>query len=199
MRASLSRSRPPPSCGARLPASQRSSACRRLRPAGRAVSRPGASAGAWPTRRRACPCASGPRRRPRAAAASARSARAAGGRSPQVEQHGQLARDRDDRLVVAAAGPDPLGKSQGPLPKSTGSKPIDQNGVPDCVLHRQESPVPGDPLLRRRNRDPCRMRIFMPREGAVTHLERQRDRRVGSPTVAIRLAGPNSGSSHRYN
>ena len=44
-----------------------------------------------------------------------------------------------DRFALAAHP----GKSQGPPPKSTGSKPIDQTGVPDRVLHNKNplSPV----------------------------------------------------------
>ena len=38
-----------------------------------------------------------------------------------------------DRYALAAHP----GKSQGPPPKSTGSEPIVQNGVPDCVLHNK--------------------------------------------------------------
>ncbi len=33
-------------------------------------------------------------------------------------------------------------ESQGPPPKSTGSKPIDQNGVPDRVLHNKDPLCP---------------------------------------------------------
>ena len=43
-----------------------------------------------------------------------------------------------DRYALAAHP----GKSQGPPPKSTGSKPIVQNGVPDCVLHNKNPLCP---------------------------------------------------------
>lgn len=58
------------------------------------------------------------------------------------------------------------GKSQGPPPKSTGSKPIVQNGVPDCVLHNKNHPVPGARYYAIGPEIPAG-EIFMPRDAAL--------------------------------
>jgi len=91
MRAPLSRSRPASSV--RLPASREPSACRRPRPARRACARLRASPASWPTRRSACPSASGRRRGSRAAGASWRS-----GERARIQAAGLRARLADSRI-----------------------------------------------------------------------------------------------------
>ena len=63
-----------------------------------------------------------------------------------------------DRYALAAHP----GKSQGPPPNLTGSQPIVHTGVPDCVLHNKNPPVPGDPLLRGRAGDSCQWDFHAP-------------------------------------
>jgi len=46
---------------------------------------------------------------------------------------------------------------------STDSKSIVQNGVPDCVLHNKNPPVPGAPLVRGRTGNSCGMNFHAPR------------------------------------
>jgi hypothetical protein len=54
---------------------------------------------------------------------------------------------------------------------STDSKPIVQNGVPDCVLHTR-TPVPGDPLVRDRTGDSCEIDFHAPKQGSDPRLKR---------------------------
>ena len=68
-----------------------------------------------------------------------------------------------DRYALAAHP----GKSQGPPPNLTGSQPIVHTGVPDCVLHNKNPPVPGDPLLRGRAGDSCQWDFHAPTFGSA--------------------------------
>ena len=68
-----------------------------------------------------------------------------------------------DRYALAAHP----GKSQGPPPNLTGSQPIVHTGVPDCVLHNKNPPVPGDPLLRGRAGDSCQWDFHAPNLGSA--------------------------------